>query len=437
MIPTWLLILFICGINFTVWGTIGVLRLLERRVAPMAAAQAPSSGAPAGVRTGEVAVLMAAHNEEVVISESLAALGELVDPEAVYVVSDGSTDRTVELADAAGVNVTETPANVGKAGALEWGIRHFELAQRYQAVLLLDADTRLDPGYLAAALPLFDDPEVVAVAGCAVTDWRSSSSGFLARVLTAHRGRVYALMQRLVKFGQAWRRTNAVQIVPGFASLYRASVLPKLEINPPGLVIEDFNMTFEVYRRRLGKVGFTLAARAVTQDPDRFRDYVRQVKRWTLGFWQSVRRHRPRADLFSIALGAFIVELIIAGLVLVLLPVVLVLLVLAEVTAAVFTWPVIGDATQVVERYVSLNSLLLGVLLPDVVLTALVAAVERRPGYLLWAPLYLPLRVIDAAIALYTLPLALFRKSDGRWTSPTRREYIETPESAHSGRLLA
>ncbi len=31
-----------------------------------------------------------------------------------------------------------------------------------------------------------------------------------------------------------------------------------MDMNPPGLVIEDFNMTFEVYQKQLGKVGFTL-----------------------------------------------------------------------------------------------------------------------------------------------------------------------------------
>ena len=90
---------------------------------------------------------MAAHNEEVVISDSLAAITSLVPPENVHVVSDASTDHTVELARAHGVNVIETVTNVGKAGALEEGIRRFGIDKRYSVVLLLDADTRLDPDY--------------------------------------------------------------------------------------------------------------------------------------------------------------------------------------------------------------------------------------------------------------------------------------------------
>ena len=111
-----------------------------------------------------------------------------------------------------------------------------------------------------------------------------------------HRERIYAISQRLLKFGQTWRFTNATHIVPGFASMYRTDVLPQIEMNPPGLVIEDFNMTFEIYQKRLGKVAFSLGAVAVTQDPDNLRDYVRQIKRWGLGLWQTVRRHPPRSE---------------------------------------------------------------------------------------------------------------------------------------------
>ena len=75
---------------------------------------------------------MAAHNEEVVIDDSLAAITALVPPENVHVVSDASTDNTVALALRHGVNVIETATNVGKAGALEEGIRTFRARRAVQ-----------------------------------------------------------------------------------------------------------------------------------------------------------------------------------------------------------------------------------------------------------------------------------------------------------------
>ncbi|HEY7595877.1 MAG TPA: glycosyltransferase family 2 protein [Actinophytocola sp.] len=437
MIPTWLLVIFVIGVNFTIWGMVGLARMTDQRLHPVPDRPAPAPVARSGptkptahVTIERVAVLMAAHNEELVLARSLAAITELVPARNVHVVSDGSTDRTVELAIAAGVHVVETPSNVGKAGALAEGIRRFELPQRYRAVLLLDADTRLHRDYFRAALPLFDDPAVVAIAGCAVTDWESPRRGFVAQLLTAHRSRVYALVQRLVKFGQAWRRTNAVSIVPGFASLYRSEVLPDIDINPPGLVIEDFNMTFEVYQRNLGKVGFCLEARAMTQDPDQIRDYIRQVKRWALGFWQTVRRYRPGANLFTAMLGLFALELVTASLLMMLLPPLVILLAVPELVPASAGWPGFGDTYRAVAEHLSLGSVGLGVLLPDVLLTAAVAAVEHRPRYLLWAPLFLLMRAVDAALALYTLPLAWLRRSDGRWRSPSRRSAPATIASS-------
>ncbi|WP_218164671.1 glycosyltransferase family 2 protein [Lentzea waywayandensis] len=411
MIPWWLLVVAVLGVNFTLWGTIGLLRALTSR-------GRADTQPPTRLTVDDVAVLMAAHNEELVITDSLGSVAKLLPRGNIHVVSDGSKDRTVELARLQGVNVIETPSNIGKAGALEEGIRRFGLVEKYGAVLLLDADTRLEADYFEHSLPLFDDDRVVAVAGCATSDWSTPPRTTLGALLVTHRARVYALTQRLLKFGQTWRPTNATFIVPGFASMYRTRALPSIKIDQPGLVIEDFNMTFEVYRQRLGKVGFSLSAQAATQDPDTFDDYLKQTRRWALGFWQSVRRHRPRFDLFSAMLTLYVLEVLVSSLLLVVAPVLLVLVLLPEVIPELANWGV----SAVISEYVNARSLLLGVLLPDLVLTVGVALAERRARYLLFAPFYLPMRVIDAVTALRTLPRAWLEHSTGRWVSPARRK---------------
>ncbi|WP_051897850.1 glycosyltransferase [Sciscionella sediminilitoris] len=408
MIPAWLLALLVVGANVTFWSTAGVLRLLEDRLRlvhrTVSGRHRPRAGA---VGRDEVAVLMAAHNEEPVLADSLAAITASLPPRQVHVISDGSTDRTEEIAESAGVRIARTPANIGKARALCYGIEHFGLIEGYSVVLLLDADSRLTPSYFERALPLFDDPEIVVVACCARTEWSATPRTPLAQLLTAHRARVYSLLQRLMKFGQAWRHANAISIAPGFASMYRTKVLPYLEIDAPGLVIEDFNMTFEVHRNRLGRIAFVLDAVATTQDPNRFGEYVRQTHRWALGFWQAVRRYRPRPDVFSFALAAYLFELVLSGVLLCAAPLLAVLSFLLPPVAAVLPPETIG----------------IGVLAPDVALTVFVTCAERRFRYLLWAPLYLPLRMLDAALALAAAPRAWLRTSDGRWRSPTRTAF--------------
>jgi poly-beta-1,6-N-acetyl-D-glucosamine synthase len=434
MIPVWLLALGIVGLNVTIWGLVGLLRLVDEH--PLAAWRRRRSRRrgtadepvplPAPVPDlSRVAVLMPAHNEEVVITESLAAITALVPPDQVHVVSDGSTDRTVELAEAMGVNVIATSTNLGKAGALEEAIDRFGLVDRFDYVLLLDADTRVQPGYFEAALPLFTDEGVSAVAGAVRSAWDGRQLSLIGKIVACHRQRIYTLTQRLIKFGQTWARVNATHIVPGFASMYRTRVLPEIDMNPPGLVIEDFNMTFELYRRKLGRVGFTLDAVAETQDPDRLIDYVRQTRRWSLGLWQTVRRLPPRPSLFGLMLSLLLLELVTAAVTFLLLPLLVLVLVLPDIAPAALTWPVEGPVHAVLAAHLSLPALLFGMLAPDFLLTCVVVLIERRTRYLAAFLAFPVMRLIDAYLAMRTLLPGMLGRSDGRWTSPVRREVTE------------
>jgi poly-beta-1,6-N-acetyl-D-glucosamine synthase len=434
MMPLWAMSLLVFGLNFAVWGTVGLLRLVDsaagrlRRGLSAGRGGAGRSGPamPAGARRGsltlaDVAVLIPAHNEEKVITDSLRAIMDLIPPWNVHVVSDASTDRTAVLARAVGAKVMETGTNLGKAGALQEAIHRFRLADRFAVVMLLDADTRVDPGYFQAALPLFDNPEVSAVAG-AVRTATDRTLSFTGQVLIGHRRRIYTIGQRVLKFGQTWLRANATHIVPGFASLYRTDVLALIDMNPPGLVIEDFNMTFEIYQKRLGKVAFTLKAVAVTQDPDTFRDYVRQTRRWALGLWQTVRRHRPRPNLFSVMVAAMLAELVASSLVFLLLPLVLLVLGLPDLLGGAASWPVLGPLHALVAAHLTLPVVLYGVILPDLAMTVVAAVLDRQPVMLLFAAFFPVMRVIDAWIGLAAIPRMFRTRSTGRWQSPVRRE---------------
>ena len=112
-------------------------------------------------------------------------------------------------------------------------IEHFELERRFEVVLLLDADTRLSPDYLKTGLPLFNEPDVVAVAGRVKMPVGSPAPDGMGRLLVSYRSRLYAVVQLLVKYGQAARWANVVSIVPGFASMYRTDILSQSTSPPP------------------------------------------------------------------------------------------------------------------------------------------------------------------------------------------------------------
>jgi biofilm PGA synthesis N-glycosyltransferase PgaC len=312
----------------------------------------------------------------------------------------------------------------GKAKALKTGIEHFALRDRYKAVLFLDADTRLDDRYFEVALPLFDDPGVSSVAGCAATAWDFGSHGLrglTGRMLRAHRDRTYWLFQRLVKYGQCWKHANVAAIVPGFASMYRTSVLDKIDIDAPGMVIEDFNMTFELHHRKLGRVAFSPLALAYTQDPHRVKDYYKQVRRWALGFWQTVRQHGLWFGKFWASMVITVFELITSSLSLLLAVVAVLILAIGDLFPSLVQQV---DAFASVEGFMSDNFsyelIAVGILLPDYALTVLVSLIKRRPLYLLVGLFFVPMRVIDGLAILISLPKAWLEQSTGRWVSPTR-----------------
>ncbi|MEN2740802.1 glycosyltransferase [Microbacterium sp. X-17] len=366
----------------------------------------------------DVAVLIAAHNEELVIRDTVRSAGRLLPMRNVFVVSDGSTDRTAEIAREEGASAWDLTPNRGKAGAIEAAIAHFEIADRFEVLLLLDADTQLDDDYLTTGLPPFADPEVVAVAGSAATLFDPPAATRIGRILVAYRQRVYLAMQYLHKFGQAARWANAVTIVPGFASMYRTRILADVDISAPGLAIEDYNMTFEVHAKHLGRVAFhPSAAVARTQDPATLHDYAKQVRRWNLGFWQTVGRHGAHRGLFWTALGAFLVELVLSSVLLVLVLPLLLFSAVVAVAAALTPDPALDQIAGAIPVW----AIALAVVVPDYLLTIAAAVATGRPSYL-WRGLVFPLlRILDALLCLQALRIALRGKTDGRWLSPVRR----------------
>lgn len=374
----------------------------------------------------DVAVLVAAHNEAAVLDHTLRAASRLVPRCNIHVVSDGSTDETVSIATNFGVHILDLNPNRGKAGALEAAIRHFRLQQNFRVMLLLDADTRLASDYLDTGLPAFDDPEVVAVAGSVRSLLDPPPKTVLGRILLAYRARLYVVVQLLVKYGQSARWANVVSIIPGFASMYRTDVLDRIDITAPGLVIEDFNMTFEIHAKRLGRIAFhPHAAVAYTQDPDNVRDYLRQIRRWSLGYWQTVRRHGFHRGRFWLAVAAQCAELVSSSFTLLSMVPLMLFALYSQTLATRYGPPQIGGRDIV--GTLNLHYVMLGFLIPDILLTLLAAVALRRPKILVLAAFFPLLRLVDAYVALSAVPAAYRVTSTGRWISPTRRKATSSP----------
>ena len=107
---------------------------------------------PPGRRRTRFLVLVPAHNEEQVISSGLAAIMADRRPgDEVLVVADRCTDATAAVARSLGAHVLERGPDdaPGRAAARQAGLEHARTFE-WDAVLMLDADSVIEPGFLNA-----------------------------------------------------------------------------------------------------------------------------------------------------------------------------------------------------------------------------------------------------------------------------------------------
>ncbi|WP_123053801.1 glycosyltransferase family 2 protein [Clostridium sp. JN-1] len=100
------------------------------------------------------AMLIAAHDEEMVISNIIESLRDIDYPKELYdifVVADNCTDNTAKIARACGAAVYErhVPDKRGKGYALEWMFdRIFKMDRKYDAIAIFDADNLVSKNFL-------------------------------------------------------------------------------------------------------------------------------------------------------------------------------------------------------------------------------------------------------------------------------------------------
>lgn len=395
------------GLNIVFWAFVGILRLVATLGHRFNQAR-ESRFSPS-----DVAIVIPAFNEENALPACLAAAKRVVSAERIFVGDDASTDQTRDVASKLGCSVHTAENNIGKARILDATISRFELCKNYKVILILDADSELDGDYLKYGLRLFDRPNVAVVAGHVVS--RSvTEGGLVAGLINSYRSRLYAIVQAFVKYGQTWHCANVTYIAPGFASMYRTDTLKNVNIVAPGLVIEDFNMTFEIHRKQLGEVAYSPAVKCSTEDPSTLGDYSRQVRRWYLGFWQTIRRHRFWIGKFWLALVPVILESVMASLFMLALPG----LVIWSFADAAFDNPLkeLGNGNLTLSPELGIVAFLA----MDFMLTCLAAAILRRPLMIIYGLAFPLIKSIDAFWFVVTLWQAFTVNSDGRWKSPTR-----------------
>ena len=237
---------------------------------------------PASGKKLRFAVLVCARNEERVIELPVRSILETSYPEdrlKVFVIADNCTDRTAEVACAAGATVWEksTPSS-GKGDVLSWGIERVRELGGFDAVAVFDADNTVDCGWFDAVNDALNDGECV-VTGCR----RASNVG--ANTISGWYSVYWAMMNELsnrvrTNLGLSGKLTGT-----GFAFLL--SVLDADGWRTRTMV-EDVEFTIQGNLAGI-RVAYVGGAGYADEQPVTLSAMWRQLCRWETGCWQVVR----------------------------------------------------------------------------------------------------------------------------------------------------
>lgn len=103
---------------------------------------------------------MPALNEEASVAQVVSEVRIAQPAATVLVIDDGSTDRTAELARAAGASVLRLPFNLGVGGAMRAAYRYGH-DTGFSHVVQVDADGQHDPAAIGELLAAAADADVV------------------------------------------------------------------------------------------------------------------------------------------------------------------------------------------------------------------------------------------------------------------------------------
>lgn len=235
----------------------------------------------------KVSIVVPAFNEEVNIVSSLENLLRCDYPNFnIVFVNDGSKDRTWEKAvETFAVDPVMTllnKPNGGKASALNLGIEHTDA----EYVVCIDADTKLKPDAVGKLMDHFlwqarDGKPIGAVAGVVKV-------GNEVNMLTRWQNIEYITSQNFDR--KAFAYTNSITVVPGAIGAFLKKAIGEAGGFTTDTLAEDCDLTIRILRE-----GYIVAnepnAIAMTEAPEKLKDFMKQRFRWSFGVLQTFWKH--------------------------------------------------------------------------------------------------------------------------------------------------
>lgn len=230
-----------------------------------------------------LALLLPGHNEELIIQatiRSAMAAGQRKDD--IFVVDDCSTDKTRKKAiELLGARQVLTVERSGKARAVYQAIKHFKIEDRYHWLHIADADSVFGEDYFRIYRRNLKGTEYAAAIGFV----QSLRGNWISK----YRAFSYTYGQHLIRRMQSW--FGMISVMPGPITSFRTDIIKHLDFAVESLT-EDFDITLQIHRKKLGKIKFIPGAVNFTQDPQTLADFCHQTARWQRGFFQGMLKYR-------------------------------------------------------------------------------------------------------------------------------------------------
>ncbi|WP_321424216.1 polysaccharide deacetylase family protein [uncultured Bacteroides sp.] len=234
-----------------------------------------------------VSIIVPAYNEEVNAVSSLNNLLKQNYPNFnIIFIDDGSKDETYKrVCDALSTNEKIrifTKPNGGKASALNFGIGQTDA----EYVVCIDADTKLYPNAVSLMMLHFLDKKnernVGSVAG-------NVKVGNQINLLTKWQAIEYITSQNFDRL--AFANINAITVVPGAIGAFKKAAIDEAGGFTTDTLAEDCDLTI-----RILKAGYTIEnenkAIAMTEAPEKTKQFIKQRTRWSFGVMQTFWKHR-------------------------------------------------------------------------------------------------------------------------------------------------
>jgi cellulose synthase/poly-beta-1,6-N-acetylglucosamine synthase-like glycosyltransferase len=190
----------------------------------------------------------------------------------------------------------------GKAEAVLKAIKRFKIEQNYLWVHVADSDSVFGENYFNIYKKALKGKKYVVAVGFV----QSLRGNWIAH----YRSFTYTYSQHIIRRFQSW--FNMIAVFHGPITSFKTSIIKDLDFKNHSLT-EDFDLSLQVHRKKLGKIRYIPEAINYTQDPRNLKDFCDQTARWQRGFFQGVTKYKigRRLQPIDISIGYQMIELCI------------------------------------------------------------------------------------------------------------------------------